>query len=42
MLVEQTQAQLSRLDIDALLAAGNIEEYIAGQTSTPFPLVQYT
>ncbi len=41
-LVEQTQAQLSRLDIDALLAAGNIEEYIAGQTSTPFPLIQYT
>lgn len=41
-LVKQVEAQLQDIDIDAVLSTGNIEEYITEQTSTPFPLIQYT
>lgn len=41
-LVSRVEAQLAELDIDALLATGNIEEYLADQTRTPFPLLQHT
>ena len=41
-LVEQVAAQLADIDIDAVLATGNIEEYIVPAARTAFPLVQYT
>ena len=41
-LVERVQARLERIDIDAVLSTGNIEEYIIDETATAFPLVQYT
>ena len=41
-LVEQVAAQLADIDIDTVLATGNIEEYIVPAARTAFPLVQYT
>ena len=35
-------ARVEKMDIDALLATGNLEEYIIDRLATPFPLVQYT
>ena len=40
--MEQVAAQLADIDIDAVLATGNIEEYIVPAARTAFPLVQYT
>ena len=40
--VENVRRQLTGIDIDALLATGNLEEYLTGQTDTPFPLLQST
>ena len=40
--VEELSHRVEDIDIDALLATGNIEEYIADEMDTPFPLVFYT
>ena len=40
--VEELQRRLEDIDIDALLATGNLEEYIVDELDTPFPLVQST
>lgn len=40
--VEDLKRRVERIDIDALLATGNLEEYIADRLNTPFPLVQHT
>lgn len=40
--VEQVKRRTEAIDIDALLAAGDLEEYIAGELDTPFPLMQVT
>ncbi len=40
--VAQVNQRLERIDIDAALATGNIEEYIIDKSGTPFPLIQYT
>ena len=41
-LARRVSAQLADMDIDAVLATGNIEEYIVPAQRTPFPLLQYT
>lgn len=40
--VEELEQRLEGIDIDALLATGNLEEYIIDRMDTAFPLVQYT
>lgn len=40
--VEELQRRIGAIDIDALLATGNLEEYIADRLDTAFPLVQST
>ncbi len=40
--VEELKARIERIDIDALLATGNLEEYIIDEVDTAFPLLQYT
>lgn len=40
--VEELEQRLEEIDIDALLATGNLEEYIIDRMDTAFPLVQYT
>lgn len=41
-LVEQVKARLAEIDIDALLATGNLEEYLVDGTKTAFPLLALT
>lgn len=41
-LVSQVQARLEDIDIDALLMTGNLEQYIADESRTAFPLTIYT
>ena len=36
------EEQIQSIDIDALLATGNLEEYLTDTASTPFPMVLYT
>ena len=38
----QVEKRLASIDIDAVLATGNLEEYLIDETSTPFPLIQHT
>ena len=40
--VEALRQRLENIDIDALLATGNLEEYIIDDLDTAFPLVMYT
>ena len=40
--VAKLRARLRDIDIDALLATGNLEDYVEDQACTPFPLVQHT
>ena len=40
--VARAEEQLAAIDIDGALSTGNVEEYLAGQTATPFPLLAYT
>ena len=40
--VEELERRLEAIDIDALLATGNLEEYIADGLDTAFPLTQST
>ena len=40
--VEELEKRMENIDIDALLATGNLEEYIVDELDTAFPLVQYT
>ena len=40
--VARAEEQLATIDIDGALSTGNVEEYLAGQTATPFPLLAYT
>ncbi len=40
--VAELEKRLRDIDIDALLATGNLEEYIADDLDTPFPLTQST
>jgi len=40
--VAAVRARLGEIDIDALLATGNVEEYITEDLDTPFPLIQST
>lgn len=41
-LAEEAARRVDRIDIDALLATGNLEEYIVDEVDTAFPLVAYT
>ena len=41
-LVEEAVKRVDRIDIDALLTTGNLEEYIVDEVDTAFPLVAYT
>lgn len=41
-LVRSVERRLEHIDIDAVLATGNVEEYIVDRTGTAFPLIQYT
>ncbi len=41
-LVGQVEERLAKIDIDALLAAGNLEEYLVDGTSTAFPLLLHS
>ncbi len=40
--VAELEKRVENIDIDALLATGNLEEYIVDEQDTAFPLVQYT
>lgn len=40
--VEEIRQRIRHMDIDAVIATGNIEEYLVDKTNTPFPLMQYT
>lgn len=40
--VAQAEERLAKIDIDAVIATGNLEEYLIDETDTPFPLIQYT
>jgi len=40
--VEELKRRVEDIDIDALLATGNLEEYIVDELDTAFPMVQYT
>ncbi len=40
--VEELERRVENIDIDALLATGNLEEYVADELDTAFPLLQYT
>ena len=40
--VAEVERRLERIDIDAALAAGNLEEYLVDDIRTAFPLIQYT
>lgn len=41
-LVAEAERRVNRIDIDALLTTGNLEEYIVDEVDTAFPLVAYT
>ncbi len=41
-LVEEAERRIKRIDIDALLMTGNLEEYIVDEVDTAFPLIAYT
>ena len=41
-LVDKVRRRVEAIDIDALLATGNLEEYIIDETDTPFPMVGVT
>lgn len=41
-LVEQVKKRIGEMDIDALLSAGNLEEYLVDETNTPFPMLAVT
>lgn len=40
--VQQVRERVIAIDIDAVVATGNIEEYIVDTNATAFPLIQYT
>ncbi|MCI8651431.1 MAG: spore germination protein [Oscillospiraceae bacterium] len=40
--VAELEKRVKKIDIDALLATGNLEEYIVDRLDTVFPMVQYT
>ncbi|MDE6107844.1 MAG: spore germination protein, partial [Oscillospiraceae bacterium] len=40
--VTQVEEQIKNIDIDALLATGNLEEYLTDTEATAFPLMLYT
>ena len=40
--VEQVEGRLEEMDIDGVEAAGNLEEYLAPNVRSPFPLIAYT
>ena len=40
--VKEVEARIQNIDIDALLATGNLEEYLIDDLDTPFPLVLTT
>ena len=40
--VEDLKGRVESIDIDALLATGNLEEYIVDELDTAFPMLQYT
>ena len=41
-LVERTRKRVEEIDVDGLLATGNLEEYIVDNKQTPFPQVLFT
>ena len=41
-LVEQVEARVAAMDVDALLMTGSLEQYLTHQARTAFPLVPYT
>ena len=41
-LAEQVKARLEKIDIDALLMTGSLEQYITEESGTAFPLTVYT
>lgn len=40
--VKRVESRIENIDIDALLATGNLEEYIIDETDTAFPLILHT
>ncbi len=40
--VEELERRVEEIDIDALLATGNLEEYVVDEADTVFPMLQYT
>lgn len=41
-LVREVERRVEAIDIDALLAAGNLEEYLVDEVDTPFPMLAIT
>lgn len=41
-LVERMKERLGEIDIDGLISASAVEEYVTGSRATAFPLIQYT
>lgn len=41
-LVERMKARLADIDIDGMVTAASVEEYVTGSRETPFPLLQFT
>jgi len=41
-LVRETQRRIDKIDIDALLSTGNLEEYLVDEVDTPFPMMGIT
>ncbi len=42
VLVEETERRIRRIDVDALLMTGNLEQYVVDEIDTSFPLIAYT
>ncbi len=41
-LVKRTKKRINSMQIEQLITAASVEEYVSGSRKTPFPLVQYT
>lgn len=39
---DEVKRRVAEIDIDALLMTGNLEDYLADETATAFPLISYT
>ena len=41
-LVKEAEERIGKIDVDALLMTGNLEEYIVDEVNTAFPMIAYT